>query len=86
LLAMRQRSGKHPRQIGSDTRNLIIVPIKQYSGTAVQNVSIGPTNCHSICNKSDEISDVIKYMDLDALVITETWLTGNVSEQKMLVM
>jgi len=35
-----------------------------------------------ICNKSDEISDVVKDMDLDVLVITGTWLTGNVSDQK----
>jgi len=33
--------------------------------------------------KSDEISDVVKDMDFDALVITETWLTGNVSNQKI---
>ena len=28
-------------------------------------------------------SDVVKDMDLDAVVITETWLTGNVSDQKI---
>jgi len=49
------------------------VPITPYNGTAVQNVSIGLINCQSICNKSDEISDVIKDMDLDGLVITDTW-------------
>jgi len=27
-------------------------------------------------------SDVVKDMDFDALVIEETWLTGNVSDQK----
>ncbi|KAK2138836.1 hypothetical protein LSH36_2340g00003, partial [Paralvinella palmiformis] len=80
---MRPRSGKHPKQIGSDASNLITVPITPYNGTAVQNVSIGLINCQSICNKSDEISDVVKDMDLDALVITETWLTGNVSDQKI---
>jgi len=32
-------------------------------------------------NQSDEISEVIKDMDLDALVITETCLTCNVSYQ-----
>ena len=82
-LAMRPRSGKHPKQIGSDASNLITVPITPYNGTAVQNVSICLINCQSICNKSDEISDVVKDMDLDALVITETWLTGNVSDQKI---
>ncbi|KAK2148286.1 hypothetical protein LSH36_505g01065 [Paralvinella palmiformis] len=38
---------------------------------------------NSIYNKSDEISDVVKDMDLDALVITKTCLTGNVSDQKI---
>jgi hypothetical protein len=77
---MRPRSGKHPKQIGS---NFITVPLTSYNGTAVQNVSIGLINCQSICNKSDEISDVIKDMDLDALVITETLLTGNASGHKI---
>jgi len=54
-LAMRPRSGKHPKQIGSDASNLITVPITPYNGTAVHNVSIGLINCQSICNKSDEI-------------------------------
>ena len=68
---MRPRSGKHPKQIGSDASNLIIVSLIQYNGTAVQNVRIGLINCQSICTKSDEISDAVKNMDLDALVITE---------------
>ena len=58
-LAMRPRSGKHPKQIGSNASNLITVPITTYNGTVVQNVSIGLINCQSICNKSDEISDEI---------------------------
>jgi len=56
---MRPRSGKHPKQIRYDTSNLITVQITPYNDTAVQNVSIGLINCQSICNKSDEISDVI---------------------------
>jgi len=83
-LAMRPRSGKHPKQIGSDASNLITVPITPYNnGTAVQNVSIGLINCQSICNKCDELSDVIKDVDLDAFVITDIWLTDNVSDQKI---
>ena len=80
---MRPSSEKHPKQIGSDASNLITVPITPYNGTAVQNASTALINCQSICNKFDEISDVIKDMDLDALVITETGLTGNVSDQKI---
>ena len=62
-LAMCPRSGKHPKQIGSDASNLITVPIAPYNGTAVQNLSIGLINCQSIINKYDVISDVVKYMD-----------------------
>ena len=69
-LAMRSRSGKHSKQIGFDASNLITVPITPYNGTAVQNVSIGIISCQSICNKSDEISDVVKDIDIDAFVIT----------------
>jgi len=71
-LAMRPRSRKHPKQIGSDASNLITLPITPYNGTAVQNVSIALM-----------LFDVIKDMDLDALVITKTWLTGNVSDHKI---
>ena len=35
-LAMRPRSGKHPKQIGSDASNLITVQITPYNGTAVK--------------------------------------------------
>ena len=49
-------------------------------------VSIGIIYCQTICKKSDEIYDVVKDMDLDVLFITETCLTGNVSDQKLLVM
>ncbi|KAK2149713.1 hypothetical protein LSH36_440g01061 [Paralvinella palmiformis] len=42
-----------------------------------------PQKRKSICNKSDERFDVVKDRVLDALVITETWLTSNVSEQKI---
>ena len=49
-LAMRPRSGKHPKQIGSDASNLITVPITPYNDTDVQNVSISLINCQSIYN------------------------------------
>ena len=59
------------------------MPITPYNGTVVQNVTIGLINCQWICNKSDEISDVVKDLDLDDIVITETWLTGTVSDQNI---
>ena len=37
----------------------------------------------SICKKSPEISDVVKNMDLDAVIIIETWQTNNASNQKI---
>jgi hypothetical protein len=75
---VRPRSGKHPNQIGSDASNLITAPITPNNGTAVQNLSIGLINCQCISNKSDEISYVVQDMDID--IVTETWLTGNVSD------
>ena len=68
-LAMSPYSGKHPKQTGSDVSNLITVPITPYNGTAVQNINIGLINCKSICNQSDEISDVERNMYLAAPVI-----------------
>ena len=70
-------------QMGSDASNVTKVPITPYNSTAAQNISIGLNNYLSICNKSDEISDVVKDMDFDVFFITETWLTGNASNQKI---
>ena len=70
-LIMRPRSGKHQKQMGSDASKLITVPITRYNNTAVQNVNIGVVNCQTICDKSDEIPDVVKDMDLGGLIITE---------------
>jgi hypothetical protein len=67
-LAMRTRSGKHSKQVGSNASTLIVVP---YNDTAVRNVSVGLINCQSICIKSDEISDVVKDMDLDTIVMAD---------------
>ena len=47
----------------------------------MENVSIGLISCQSICNNSDETSEVVKDMDLDALVITDSRLTGTLSPQ-----
>ena len=70
--------------MGYNARNLITLPITHYNGRALQNVNIGLINCQSICIKSDEISYVVKDRDLDVLVITKIWLTGNVSDQKII--
>ena len=79
-LAMHTSKETHPKQMGCDPSYLINVPLTPYYCTSVENVRIGLINCESMCNKSDEISDVVKDMDI---VITETWLTGNVSDQKI---
>jgi len=44
---------------------------------------IGLINCQSICNKTDEIVDVVRDGDFDILVMTEIWLTGGASDQKI---
>ena len=46
------------------------MPRITFNGTALQNVNIGLINCQSTCNKSDEISDVVKDMDLDSFMFT----------------
>ena len=60
--AMPKRGGKHPKQIRSNGNNLITVAIAIYNDTTLYNLSIGLINCQSICNKSINISDVIKDM------------------------
>jgi len=62
------RNGTHPKQIGSNGINIIAVPITPYNGRDlhVENVTVGLMNCKSICNKTDERSDV-KDMELDVL-------------------
>jgi len=69
--------------MGSGAINLITMPITPYNGTAVQHVSIDPINYQSICNTSNEISSIVKNMDLHAPINTETCLTGNVSDQNI---
>ena len=59
-LSMRPRCRKHPKQIQYDASNLITVPITPYYETPLQNVNIGLIHFQSICNKSDEISYVVK--------------------------
>ena len=36
-----------------------------------------------LCNNSDEIFDVVGYEGFDALFIADTWLTGGISNQKI---
>ena len=67
--AIRPHSWKHSKRIGYDVHNVIDVPITQSNGAAMQNVSVGLINCQSICNKIDVISDIVRDMNLDALVI-----------------
>jgi len=60
---------KHQKQKQSYVSNLITLPIISSNGVALQNETIGLIICQSTCNKSDEISDVVKDVNLDALVI-----------------
>ena len=65
--------------------NLITVPMTPSNGTTVrvENVSIILIKCQWILNKCDQTYDAVKVMDLDALVIAETWLINNVSYQNI---
>ena len=38
-------------------------------------MNISLVNCQSVCNKSDDIADYVEDLDLEALFITEMWLT-----------
>ena len=58
---------------------MVVLPfVTLYNSTAIQNVSIGVINCQSACNKSDEIADVVKDVNINALFITGTRLTENI--------
>ena len=71
-LAMRPRGGNYSKPMWSKASNVLTGPITPSNDTLIQNLSIRLIYCQSICNKSDEISDVVKDMDLDAVVITKT--------------
>jgi hypothetical protein len=49
-----------------------------------KNVSMCLLNPWSICNKSLEINDFISDQDLDILAITETWLSGNITDNAVI--
>ena len=59
------------------------MPILPYrpTGTTIPNVCIGLINRQSICNKSDEVYVVVEGIDPEVVVITDTGLTGNHSDQ-----
>ena len=41
------------------------------------------TTLQLVCNRCDKIVDVIGEVGFDALVVMETWLTGIISDQKI---
>jgi len=86
LVSERTRRLKHHMQAGTNANNLVSVPLVPSNCTVKSKkpLSIGLINCQSICNKCDEVADVVRDTDLDALVITETWLTGTDSDQKVI--
>ena len=47
-------------------------------------MNIGLVNCQSVCNKCYDMADYVKDLALVALVITETWLTGNDSDHNII--
>ena len=74
--------------MGSNANNLATVPITPSTniGTHRKPLNINLINCQTIVNKFDDIVDIIRGVDLDALVGTESWLTGKHSEEKASLM
>ena len=58
----------------SDTNNLIsaTITLSNTANVHVENIRIYTINCHLICNKCDGVSAVVKDVDLDVLIITDT--------------
>jgi len=70
-LVMHLSSGKDRNKIGSNASNSITLPITPYND---MNISI----CLCTFNLSEETSDVVQVVDVDAFVITHNRLSGHV--------
>ena len=81
---MTPHSGNHPKQLGSGAQNLVFVPVTPSYSDDVQKtpLKMGFINCQSVCNKCGEIVDVVGEVGFGAVVVTETWRTGGISDQK----
>ena len=82
---MRPRTEKYPKQLAPNAQNLVCAPVTPTYSEGVQKTFLktGLINCQSLCNKYDEIVDVVGEEGFDALVVTETWLSGGMSDQKI---
>ena len=77
-------SNNRSKQDGANPDNLITVPVSLLRTCQITtSINVGLVNCQSICNKCNEIVDCIQDMDFDVLVLTETWLTGTESDQRI---
>ena len=72
--------------MGSNANSLATVPIIPSTniGTHQKPLNTGRINCQSIVNKYDDIVNVVRDVDFDALVIMETWLTCKNSDEKVI--
>ena len=71
----------------SNAQNLVCVPGTPSYSKSVQKtpLKIGLINCQSLCNKCVEVVDVVGEESFNAFVVTKTWLTGGISDQKIVV-
>jgi len=66
---------------GNNSSNIIHVKIIPHQTEYKDYVIIGLMNCHSVMNKSGQITECIKDIHLDVVPLTKIWLTGIESEQ-----
>jgi len=66
-LGMRPRSGKHPKQIGSDTSNLITVPITPYNNGTDNELNFSS----SLKNLQHCIADIRLWMTQNLLILND---------------
>ena len=82
LISMRHRTETNRKQLGSNAQNLVCVPVTLSYSEGVQKIplKIGLINCQSV---TDETIYAFGELAFDTIVLTETWLTGGISDQKI---
>ena len=60
-----------------------LIRIKKNSHRSDTNIIIGTCNTQSIKNKDLQVSDLLEDYGMDALIVTETWLTSKEMDRPM---
>ena len=69
--------------LSTHLKKRLLFLFKIYKYIHVNNVRFDLINSNLICTKYDEVSLIIKYMDLGALDILETCLTDTISDEEI---